>query len=231
MLAQPHLPTLATIATSVPGTDDQGSKPPYIWTLYEQYLAPLRTQPVRMLELGIHQGASARAFARYFDAGRVVAIDLVVPTLDTSSYPNLMLLRCDQRDALRLGEISAEHAPDGWDIVIDDASHIGEYSLESFNALLPRLKGGGLYLVEDWCTGYWEPAQWGDGSKPLPPEPYDIEPSARMYHRRIRSHDFGMAGFVKSLVDHVVLPDNVFDWVHTTPWAVIAKKSFPRRQA
>ncbi len=36
------------------------------------------------------------------------------------------------------------------DLVIDDASHVYEPTLTSLNYLLPRLRPGGLYLIEDW---------------------------------------------------------------------------------
>ena len=37
----------------------------------------------------------------------------------------------------------------GVDIVIDDGSHILDEQLSSFLAIAPRLKSGGLYIIED----------------------------------------------------------------------------------
>jgi hypothetical protein len=48
-------------------------------------------------------------------------------------------------------------APDGFDIIVDDASHIGEFTKQSFWYLFDNhLKPGGLYVIEDWCTGYFD---------------------------------------------------------------------------
>jgi SAM-dependent methyltransferase len=57
----------------------------------------------------------------------------------------------DQADADRLREIiSAELDHEPLDLVIDDASHHYDLTRASFEALFPRLRPGGLYIIEDW---------------------------------------------------------------------------------
>lgn len=133
--------TLASIAGSIPGADI-GTKPEEMWNICERYLAPLRSAPLRILELGIHKGVSVRTFATYFHAGLVVGLDLMVPDVDP--VPNVVMKECNQVDVDGLEAMSAKHAPNGWDIIIDDASHVGHYSLVSFNALFSKLKPGGF---------------------------------------------------------------------------------------
>ena len=36
------------------------------------------------------------------------------------------------------------------DLVMDDASHLGPQTRASFETLFPRLRAGGLYIIEDW---------------------------------------------------------------------------------
>ena len=36
------------------------------------------------------------------------------------------------------------------DLVVDDASHLYEPSRASFEVLFPRLRRGGIYVIEDW---------------------------------------------------------------------------------
>ena len=43
---------------------------------------------------------------------------------------------------------SAGDAP--LDLVVDDCSHLYEPTRASFNELFPRLRPGGLYVIEDW---------------------------------------------------------------------------------
>ena len=169
-----------------------------LYDLYDGYFRDLADRPVTLLELGVHLGESLKTFATYFSNGKVIGIDITDRGTDFSEFPNIAFRACDQRDGQRLREICSALAPDGLDIVIDDASHYGTWSLTSYNALFPHLKPGGLYVVEDWGTGYWD--DWPDGSRfqQFTPETTDGKTG-----KRIPSHDFGMVGFVKYLVDEV----------------------------
>jgi demethylmacrocin O-methyltransferase len=53
----------------------------------------------------------------------------------------------------------------GFDIVIDDGSHINDHVIASFETLFPLLKDGGLYVVEDAQTSYW-PILGGSSTDP-----------------------------------------------------------------
>ncbi len=67
-----------------------------------------------------------------------------------------------QADTVFLSEVAHETAPEGFDIIIDDASHLGELTKIAFWHLFDNhLKPGGLYVIEDWGTGYW--SDWPDG--------------------------------------------------------------------
>ncbi len=57
----------------------------------------------------------------------------------------------DQGDRSRLARIVADEfgtAP--LDLVIDDASHLLDPTIASFNLLFSRLRPGGLFVIEDW---------------------------------------------------------------------------------
>jgi SAM-dependent methyltransferase len=168
------------------------------YDIYDQYLAELADQPVTLLELGTYTGESLKTFATYFSKGQVIGIDIADHGADFSGFSNLTFHICDQRDAGKLSDICAAAAPDGLDIIIDDASHYGIWSLMSYNALFDRLKPGGLYFVEDWGTGYWD--DWPDGSRF---QRFSVDATEKKIGKRIPSHDFGMVGFVKYLVDEV----------------------------
>ena len=189
--------TLAEIASSL-HPQDLGTKPGSIWRSYEPLLAPLAERPLSILEVGVHNGVSIRTLATYFEKSRIIGLDLSLPALDLSAYPSVALFECDQRDARHINAICDRHMPGGIDLVIDDASHVGEYSLATYRTLLPRVKSGGLYVIEDWCTGYLP--QWGDGSAFVE---RSLQDRVAGYARRIASHDYGMVGFVKSLLDEV----------------------------
>jgi SAM-dependent methyltransferase len=192
--------TLRDLAARFEGGTEQWSKiaVPGLYELYESYLRDLTDRPITLLELGVLAGRSLKTFANYFPNGRIIGVDIEGGQLDFTEFPNIVFARGDQRNADELDAICAAHAPDGLDVIIDDASHYGTWSLAAYTALFPHLKPGGLYFIEDWTTGYWD--DWPDGSRL---QTFPRESAGERPGKRIPSHDFGMVGLVKSLVEEV----------------------------
>jgi SAM-dependent methyltransferase len=201
------------------------------YDLYDRYFGDLAESPVTLLELGVLSGESLKTFATYFRNGHIIGLDIENREVDYSDHPNITFVLGDQKKQAHLAEICAAKAPLGLDIVIDDASHLGAWSLTSYRALFPRLKSGGLYIVEDWGTGYWQ--NWPDGSA-FDQTPLSFEEGQVL--KRIPSHDFGMAGFIKYLVDDVIgvreRPDAAggsgldrLEWMHVHRELVVLKKA------
>jgi hypothetical protein len=93
---------------------------------------------------------------------------------------------------------AAAIAGGAFDLIIDDASHLGYLTKRSFLHLFPKLlKPGGTYAIEDFCTGFL-PA-YPDGSKWVEPPAFDTSSATRLFE----SHQFGMVGVVKQLIDHM----------------------------
>jgi hypothetical protein len=134
---------------------------------YARHFQRLRTEPVRVLEIGIGDysdpaggGASLRMWQRYFRRGLVHGLDIV----DKTAVDGLRVraLRGDQSDPDRLAEIAALGP---FDIVIDDGSHRPADVITSFSHLFPAVRPGGYYVIEDLQTSYW-PA-WGGSDRDL----------------------------------------------------------------
>jgi hypothetical protein len=142
-----------------------------------------------------------------FPRATVVGVDLVPPELELG--PRVHIVHADQTDPDALARIREQYAPGGFDAIIDDASHIGVTSARSLQALFRQhLKPGGTYFIEDWGTGYVP--SWHDGG-PLAapvgvagldtsPVTLDLEAATPV---PMPSHDIGLVGVVKRLVDHV----------------------------
>ena len=65
----------------------------------------------------------------------------------------IQVFQGDQADTTFLSNVAKQVAPDGFDIIIDDASHIGEFTKKAFWHLFDNhLKSGGLYAIADWYT-------------------------------------------------------------------------------
>jgi hypothetical protein len=150
-----------------------------------------------MLELGVLKGGSLLVWRDCFQKGTIVGLDLAAPSGIHGPADRIHLYQGPQEDSAILKTISAREAPGGFDIIIDDCSYIGRYAMASFRVLFgDHLKPGGIYAIEDWGTGYW--SKWPDGRQFSP---------AKVKGKRIVSHDYGMAGFVKSLVDECATAD------------------------
>ena len=88
------------------------------------------------------EGKSTRVFATYFRHSRILALDVELQKIDFSHYQNVVYAKCDQNDQRALTEICKTTFPSGIDLVIDDAAHIGFYSLNSFFRSFPSTSFG-----------------------------------------------------------------------------------------
>lgn len=166
-------------------------KPVFYLPVYERLLAPIRFDPLALLELGIWNGGSMRAWERYLPRARIAGLDLTIPDIEVGN--RVRLYAGDQANTALLSQIAAEVAPEGFDIIIDDCSHVGLLAKASFWHLFDRhLKPGAFYIIEDWGTGYMP--SWPDG------QPLVVQPDSAAH---LPSHDAGMVGFVKQLVDEI----------------------------
>jgi SAM-dependent methyltransferase len=170
-----------------------------LYELYDSYFAELVEKPISLLELSVYTGESLKAFASYFYNGRIIGLDIEDRHTDFSAHPNVTFVVGDQKYPDELATICSKYAPDGIDIIIDDASYFDTWSLISYKSLYPYLKPGGFYFIEDWAAGYWD--DWPDGGRFQEFEPGNTE---GQIGKRISSHDFGIVGFVKYLVDEVM---------------------------
>lgn len=163
---------------------------PYL-PIYAALFEPIRCLPLAILELGIHHGGSMRAWETYFPRAQIAGIDRTVPPLDVGR--RVHMFAGDQADCGFLTRVAAAIAPAGFDLIIDDCSHIGALAKVSFWHLFENhLKPGALYCIEDWGTGYMP--EWPDGR---------VAAAAPDSEHRMPSHDAGMVGFIKQLVDEL----------------------------
>jgi hypothetical protein len=219
MLAKKRM-SLVEVAREINAMSNATTKPAYVWEAYEAYLAPLADKQITLIEVGVDRGFSLMTLSRYFREARILGVDAIIRDMPLGAMPNVKLFEADQRDRKKLDAICDKAAPSGLDVVIDDASHIGAYSLETYRALFPRVKPGGLYVIEAWQTGYMP--SWPDG-EPMR-EAQLLDPKGDL-PRRIASHDFGMVGFVKSLIEKLAQDDTTYQWIHFHRSMVVLKKT------
>lgn len=133
---------------------------------YERMFAPLRERPLKLLELGVLEGASLRMWEAYFPNAEIWGID-VAPGCTAHEGGRVRVRIGDQADPRFLASVAAEVGP--LDIVIDDASHVWHKTLASFELLWPHVASGGWYVIEDLQVCY---ESWGadySGGSAVPP--------------------------------------------------------------
>jgi hypothetical protein len=153
---------------------------------YLEFFAPYETKNI--FEYGIWQGGSPIFYGLATDAKKVVAIDHLNKDMPADALGDPARARNYQNPALDeilrrhgLAEkvklhysvsqdnratvseiIDGEFAGEPLDLVIDDASHFYELSRTSFEIAFPRLRTGGLYVIEDWQWAH-SPDNQGSG--------------------------------------------------------------------
>jgi len=127
----------------------------------ETYLEMVeRFQDENIVELGISFGGSVALTALVAPPRKLAAVDLKTDRVE--GLDELIAERglgervrlhygVDQADRDRLAAIlDEEFGDEPLGLVIDDASHFLDETRASFETLFPRLRPGGLFVIEDW---------------------------------------------------------------------------------
>lgn len=119
-----------------------------------------RFRGATIVELGIAEGGSTALLALAAAPEKLISLELDPDPLESlDEFIEAHGLRSvvrpiygvDQSDRAGVARaVDAELDGDAIDLVIDDASHILAATRASFETLFPRLRPGGLYIIEDW---------------------------------------------------------------------------------
>lgn len=138
--------------------------------IYHALFKHLRHSPIRLLEIGIgtvlpnvycsmyghdlpgyRPGASLRAWRDYFENGFIWGID-IQPDTKIIGEPRIATAICNSTNTADVDSFMATANlanPRGFDIVIDDGSHIAEQQLATLRNIWPYVASDGLYVLED----------------------------------------------------------------------------------
>jgi hypothetical protein len=186
---------LIELASALYGSDPY-RKPDIYLNEYHRLFEPLRFLPIRLLELGVHHGASVVMFGRYFPHATIVGLDGEVKPASFPTDPRFHFMHGAQDDPALLDQAMAV-AGGPFDIIIDDCSHLGCHTARSFAHLFPKhLVPGGIYVIEDTCTAFTSGGGWD--AAPFNPPEIGLPGMLKVFP----SHQNGMIGVVKQLLDH-----------------------------
>ena len=138
-------------------TTSGGQKFSHYYSVYRKVFDPLRTLPLRVLEIGVLEGSSLKLWKKYFAHERteIVGID-IDPNCSRYDAPSdgIHVRIGSQDDPAFLKMVVSELGP--FDLIIDDGSHQSSHIIGTFNHLFAEgLKDSGIYFVEDLHASYW----------------------------------------------------------------------------
>jgi hypothetical protein len=113
------------------------------------HLAKTLGPHARVCELGVWEGGSLNMWRELFPEATIAGVDN-----DPQAYwpDGTIKIQMSQDDPALARELDS--LEDGWDLIIDDASHDGKLTKAALENLWPVVAPGGYYVIEDWFVGY-----------------------------------------------------------------------------
>lgn len=121
---------------------------------YDKILAPYREAFTSILEIGVAQGQSILMWTDYFGKATIHGADISPASAGCVNYSDRIKFHLlDQRERAQLKNLE-QFSP--FDLIIDDGNHFWMEQILTFETLFPYVRSGGIYIVEDTTTAYWE---------------------------------------------------------------------------
>ena len=122
--------------------------------IYFSHFKKLKNEKLNILEIGVADGKSVRAWSEFFVNSTIIGIDIKKIDIDEKKInkKNIKIHQGSQSNKLFIEKIVNEYKK--FDIIIDDGSHLPKDVIKSFHLLFPSLETNGLYFVEDMQTSY-----------------------------------------------------------------------------
>jgi ubiquinone/menaquinone biosynthesis C-methylase UbiE len=112
-----------------------------------------KNRPLTILEIGVDRGGSLEIWKKYLPEGsKIYGVDINPKCKEIKFGENIFFCLGSASDRNFMEKAFADIE---FDIILDDGSHICSDVIETFKIMFPRIKNGGLYVVEDLHTSYW----------------------------------------------------------------------------
>lgn len=133
---------------------------------YHKHFKHLRNDRIKLLELGVggykypdRGGEGLKMWSEYFPIAEVYGIDLYDKSEIKGLSKRVKIFTGSQADGDFLLEVMSQIGNP--DIIIDDASHVNILTIKSFLHLFPWVKPGGIYVIEDIESSWWNEHGFG----------------------------------------------------------------------
>jgi len=123
---------------------DKESRHQYCSTFYDPCFFKFHNKRIKLLEIGIAAGSSLALWRDYFPLAEIYGVDIQDSVEDV--HKNIKNCYIFAADAYQ--NVFAQGLPE-FDIIIDDGSHLVEHQIKCLDLYLPKLKNGGVLVIED----------------------------------------------------------------------------------
>lgn len=116
-------------------------------------------------EIGVEGGHSLVMWQHFFPGSpAIVGVDKLDEDVPGIAWPDGTHKVVSEQDNPSLPALVAGFSPGGFDLIVDDASHLGDKTLTTFALLWPLVRPSGVYVVEDWADPWMFPhwPRWPD---------------------------------------------------------------------
>ena len=127
--------------------------------VYDKYFNQYVGKGITFLEIGIggyefndRGGGSLNMWAEYFENAEIIGVDLYDKS-QIKKDSRVQIHKFSQDNGMAFFNLFQQGIPE---IVIDDASHRNDLTIQTFKIVFPYLKEGAIYVVEDTHTSYWK---------------------------------------------------------------------------
>jgi hypothetical protein len=118
----------------------------------ERFFELWRSNPIKLVEVGVGGGESIRGWLEYFPRAKIFGIDLVSGTNEwnTPGIPTheRYTFSCGNQSDPKFWSKFVQTYGD-FDVFIDDGSHQSDDIMTTISCMWPHIKSGGIYEIED----------------------------------------------------------------------------------
>lgn len=127
---------------------------PY-FNVYEKHLRKFRGREFKLLEIGVQKGGSLELWHHYFgNECKIYGVDNDEEVKKLEYDFDVDIEIGDQEDTKFWKEYTSRRG--FFDVIIDDGGHRMKQQENTLVSLFNKLNYGGVYIVEDTHTSYWE---------------------------------------------------------------------------
>lgn len=126
--------------------------------IYNEVFQKFRGKHPYILEIGVQNGGNLQNFHRFFENAYIFGLDIDPKVCEMDLGNNIKTFCFSALDRKRIEDSFKDIS---FDVILDDGSHICQEVIETFHIFFSKLKPGGVYLIEDLHTSYWESHEGG----------------------------------------------------------------------